>query len=432
MATFKAVPSEHQRQDGKRNIRLRVTHNRKVAYISTNIYANADELTGSTHKIKQNSNIASKCEQVIRKCYDYTNGLGFAVNNMSIEDLVERLKSELVGGAAFRLDFFVFAREQIATMKQGNARNYSVMLNSVGRYINRDTLDINDITHDFIQGYIKYLLTEPTQRGAIRKKNDNDTASKSKGGRAVTLYLSYVRAIHNLAKKTYNRENLGIIKIPYSPFAEIKLQQPRAKKRAISTDVIQHIIDLPNARTIELKVTKFRRQDMARDVFLLSFALAGMNSVDIFTCAPASSGVLIYNRTKTADRRDDDAEMHIKIPKCVASIVEKYKDVTGQRMFSFYQHYRDKDLFNDAINTGLDDVAKAIGLDDLTYYAARHSWATIARSAAVAIDKETVHEALNHVSQDMKITDIYIDKDWALIWNANEKVLAQFDWSNIQ
>ena len=68
----------------------------------------------------------------------------------------------------------------------------------------------------------------------------------------------------------------------------------------------------------------------------------------------------------------------------------------------------------------------------ITFYAARHSWATIARSAALKIDKYTVHEALNHVDADMKITDRYIDRDWSVIWQANAKVLGLLDWSELK
>ena len=43
-------------------------------------------------------------------------------------------------------------------------------------------------------------------------------------------------------------------------------------------------------------------------------------------------------------------------------------------------------------------------------------------------DKTTVHKALNHVDEGMKVTDIYIDRDWSVIWNANKKVQDLFDW----
>lgn len=55
-------------------------------------------------------------------------------------------------------------------------------------------------------------------------------------------------------------------------------------------------------------------------------------------------------------------------------------------------------------------------------YIARHTWATIAIND-VGIDKYTVHTALNHVDETMRVTDIYIKKDWSNIDNANRRVL---------
>ena len=61
-------------------------------------------------------------------------------------------------------------------------------------------------------------------------------------------------------------------------------------------------------------------------------------------------------------------------------------------------------------------------MDDLEYYAARHSWATIALNDA-GVDKYTVHSALNHVDESMRVTDMYIRKSWDPIDKANRKVL---------
>lgn len=69
--------------------------------------------------------------------------------------------------------------------------------------------------------------------------------------------------------------------------------------------------------------------------------------------------------------------------------------------------------------------------EHITFYAARHSWATIARSSALKIDKYTVHEALNHVDS-MKITDRYIERDWTTVWDANAAVIGTLDWSELK
>ena len=56
------------------------------------------------------------------------------------------------------------------------------------------------------------------------------------------------------------------------------------------------------------------------------------------------------------------------------------------------------------------------------YYAARHSWATLAVNK-VGIDKYTVHSALNHIDEAMKVTDVYIERDFKIENEANSKVL---------
>ena len=58
----------------------------------------------------------------------------------------------------------------------------------------------------------------------------------------------------------------------------------------------------------------------------------------------------------------------------------------------------------------------------MEYYAARHSWATLAVNK-VGIDKYTVHSALNHIDEAMKVTDIYIERDFEPENEANRLVM---------
>ena len=79
------------------------------------------------------------------------------------------------------------------------------------------------------------------------------------------------------------------------------------------------------------------------------------------------------------------------------------------------------------VNRGLHKWAQQEGIEAFTLYAARHSWASIARSAAVGVDKATVDDCLNHVT--MAVADIYIDKDYSVFDAANRKVLDLFTWA---
>ena len=57
----------------------------------------------------------------------------------------------------------------------------------------------------------------------------------------------------------------------------------------------------------------------------------------------------------------------------------------------------------------------------------RFRQATIATNDA-EVDKYTVHTALNHVDENMRVTDIYIRKSWDSIDKANRKVQDLMNW----
>ena len=425
MATFKAEV-QNKRADGTYNVRIRVTHNRQIRRISTNLYVTAKDLTIKSLKIK-NIKILKDAEFLVQECREVCNDLGFELFNIPIEDLVEKLKSRLQGGEKFYLDFMQYTRDKASGMKKGTGDTYLSVLNSLKRFTKRESLDISEINTNFLREFERFIATEPSQRGYNRKKPSKESVAK--GGRAVSKYLSCVRAIYNMAKDEFNDEERGIIKIPFYPFKKYKLKPiPKTRKRALSVTSIQQIIDLPYEKEIVGGRTSLF--NLAKDCFILSFALIGMNSADMFLSGLSENNIITYNREKTESRRTDGAEMRVRIENYIMKLMDKYKD--DNKLFRFHRHYVNPKIFNAAINKGLKRIGEQIGINNLEFYAARHSWATIARSSAVGIDKYTVHEGLNHApDKDMKVTDIYIDRDWSVIWEANKKVLDLFDWSNI-
>ncbi len=419
MATTFKAEIQNKRADGTYNVRIRVTHNRDVRRISTKLYVTDEDISRKTLKIK-NVRIIEQCNDLIKKCRDICAALGFSIDMLAVDELVSTLKLKLEGGERFTLDFIQYMRDKAASMKKSTGDTYSNAASALRRYLAGVDLDISDINTAFLRSFEKFLQEEPSQRGNNRKNNKKETVHK--GGRAISKYLACVRAIHNMAKEEFNDEDRGVIRIPYSPFKTFTVKpQPKTRKRALTVPQVQAIIDIP--------YTDSTRFNLAKDCFILSFALIGINSVDMYHAKHPKKKILTYNRQKTESRRDDGAEMRVKLEGCIAALLEKYQDRT--HLFGFHKMYATPDTFNRAINIGLKLIGKEVGIDDLEFYAARHSWATIARSAEVGIDKATVHEALNHVDDAMKVTDIYIDRDWSVIWNANAKVLSLFDWSAV-
>ena len=86
---------------------------------------------------------------------------------------------------------------------------------------------------------------------------------------------------------------------------------------------------------------------------------------------------------------------------------------------------KSSDLCTQRINNHLRRWAEREGIEPFTFYAARKTWASLARRAGV--EKATIDECLCHIG-DFPVADIYIERDWGLLNEANRKVLALFDW----
>ena len=296
--------------------------------------------------------------------------------------------------------------------------NYTTAINALVRFIGKEELDINLITLDFLEGFKSFLNKERE----IRTKRLMQQGKRVPSNRSLSLYLISIKKLFNEAKKRYNKKDKNLILIPNSPFIELEIpKQEATRKRAISADIIKKVWKLPY-KDMKKGYKATCRYNLAKDCFILSFCLMGMNSADLYNATEMKGNTITYNRTKTKDRRLDKAQMKVDIPKLAQPLIEKYKDKTGKRLFNFYQYYVDEKGFNKAINYGLKEIGRLLEIDDLEYYAARHSWATIALNK-VGIDKYTVHAALNHVDETMRVTDIYIERDFANENRANAKVV---------
>ena len=146
-----------------------------------------------------------------------------------------------------------------------------------------------------------------------------------------------------------------------------------------------------------------------------------MNSVDMYNAKTCKNGVICYNRTKTRDRRSDSAYIEVKIQPCIANLYKLYKG--SSRVFNFHQRYSSASDFNAALNKGLKQVGKDVGIDGLNFYQARHTFATLSRNM-MRFSKSDVDEALNHVG-GMELADIYIKKDFSIINDNNAKLLEK-------
>ena len=416
MLTIKAeIKRSELKVDGTYNVKIRFTLDRKVKRLSTNLFVTQQDLTKSL-KFKEDTSIKREVDRLVLYYREQCLKLQLDQNHYSLDEIVEFLNGEQEKQQT--INFIKFSREWIASTTIKGAPNYTTAINALVRFIGKEELDINLITLDFLEDFKSFLNKERE----IRTKRLMQQGKRVPSNRSLSLYLISIKKLFNEAKKRYNKKDKNLILIPNSPFIELEIpKQEATRKRAISADIIKKVWKLPY-KDMKKGYKATCRYNLAKDCFILSFCLMGMNSADLYNATEMKGNTITYNRTKTKDRRLDKAQMKVDIPKLAQPLIEKYKDKTGKRLFNFYQYYVDEKGFNKAINYGLKEIGRLLEIDDLEYYAARHSWATIALNK-VGIDKYTVHAALNHVDETMRVTDIYIERDFVNENKANAKVV---------
>lgn len=396
MASFKAmVKSGDKRADGTWRVVIRFTHNRKIRYISTSLYVEKKDLTTS-FKLK-NMRIVDKCDDLIREYRKRIEPLNLEICDVDIDSIVEYLQKKDNSGA---LSFTSFFEKwfQLNKDKKGIA-DYNVAMNSFKKYIGRDNIFFSEITIKTLKGFEEYLSDKP---------------------RARSVYPIYIKVIFNAAREYYNDEENGMLQIKHSLDKYVPPRQNVAEKRALDAKIIKKIFELPYKSKV--KAGAYNRYNLALDCFKMSFCLLGINSADLYHATRIEKNTLIYEREKTKNRRSDKAEIRVRIPHFISDIVNKYRDKDKKFVFEFYKHYSSHKDLNKAINIGLKEIGREVGVDKLQYYAARHSLATIAVND-VKISKYVVNDMLNHTDPALRVTELYIKRDFSEINLANEKVL---------
>ena len=416
--TIDYVVLPHLRKaDGTNFIRIRVTHQRKCKYIRTNIALEPSDLTRSGNvKHEGKKNLA---EDEVRKWRTAAGKLStYLVHDMEIDGVVRCIEAKIAEAEEFHLNFARYGMQIADGLKYNTANNYRSAINCLVRYYGHEP-DITEMTVKSMRGFEEYarkekaLLKHPKKPGIIKM-------NKTKSEAAIVKYLSAIRAIYNKARLEFNDPDLGVMRIPFDIFEYYKVPKaPAPENRDIPAEWVQLMID--QRKTLE------GRQRLAIDSFLICFGLMGMNAIDMFTCSKAKDGIVHYYRTKTTERKDDKAEMYVRIEPCIMAIINDYKG--KERLFDFHVRHANSKSFGSALNDGLRQWISRNNLEqDFTFYSARHTWATIAASKQVGVDYAIVTEGLTHSDASRQMDKVYIRKDWERVWDANAKVLGLFDW----
>lgn len=413
-----AVYANHRRKDGSCPVKIVIYFKGKERKLSTHIVAEAKDLTRSCH-LKQGEALSAAQDLIIdmrASCRDIPY---FDLEYQDVDFIVNYIKGKRAK-QAFRLGFIAFGQEFIKNKKESTRQQYQQALNAFTRYLKKPEIDINAISKAIVAGFIEFLDNEPkVYRNCKSNTIEKSEKAKAKGGQA-SRHVIKLAAIYKAAKEKYNDEDIERVLIPRSPFEGHKIVPPMAQgQKALTMEQIQRMI-LAQPEDAQVRTSL--------DVAIVSFALMGMNLADLYEVKRPKGRELVYYRKKTRDKRADKAEMRITIPECILPYIERLqssRNGDGAWLGKLREISKSADYITHAINRGLAKWCENEGDDRFTFYAVRKSWATIARKAGV--EKALVDEGLAHVG-DYRMTDIYAERPWDKINEANRKVLELFQW----
>lgn len=415
MITFKAIiiPG-NKRKDGTYPVNIRVTFKGKVRRLATTLVCTPGDLT-RTLKIK-NATILNKSDALIARMRDSVKDLSpFDLETQDVDWVVRHIKDSLTQ-EDFHLDFFEWSDRYILTKAETTRRAYSCALNTLERFLGRRSLDINDISRSLLLDFMEMVDNAKKMRyNAKTGKVEESGVDKIPHG-ASTRHLAKLEHLFNAAKEKYNDEDSGRILIPRSPFSKIAKVYPVSNGQGnLGQDLMQRII----SSQVDNEVMR-----TALDLFIVSFGLMGANMADLYFAKPVKEE-WVYNRQKTASRRADRAEMRVAIPEQLKPYLERLKGKGGWWLNRLHEFASSKDFATARVNRCLRKWCEENEVEVFTFYAARHTWASLARKEGV--DKSTIDDCLGHRGS-FQVADIYAEKAWNLIRDANQKVLALFTW----
>ena len=391
MATIKIKLRASSVAGKEGTIYYQITHHRIVRQISTNIHILPEDWDRKQQCFSQsevNAALQSRIQgdmTLLRRIIKELDASGVPY---TAEDIVQRFRKP-----DHTVMILAFMQEQIDLLRQcnrlGTAQNYEYVMHRFARFLGGD-IPMTAVTESLIERFNADL----SQHGMVRN--------------TVSFYMRILRSVYNKAVRK------GLVE-QTAPFKNVYTGIDRTRKRAVGENVIARFIGLDLSRSAPLS--------LARDLFLFSFYTRGMSFVDMayLRRGHIRDGRIRYVRRKTGQ------EIVIRVEPEMQRIIERYAD--GERPYVFpvlkdenpekaYAEYR---ITLSYYNRLLKRLCNMAGIPQhLSFYTARHSWATAARNHQVPVS--VISAGMGHTSE--RTTQIYLTMlENSVIDNANRGIL---------
>lgn len=384
-------------KNGERKVYIRVCHQgEKTSFPTDYRVTDADIIKG---QLRSTSAVKVEFDADLLTAQQTVKELRARVRAYTIKDIAQLASFAIKrahGLATNSADFLAYGYD-LANRKSNKSTgdSYRFVLNIVAKFYG-DVLPFSAITKRWLLGFEAYL----------RKNKVSQTT--------IATYMRRIRAIIRQATIELNDEELGEIAVPHDPFKSYRIPaEITTHERHMSVDDVRRIMQYRPDST---------REELAKDVFTLSFALMGINAIDLYNAPAVMQGRLTYRRSKIAERRGIAATLSVAIIPEIETLCAKYASKDPGRAFNFNKLYASVANFRHAVNNGLKSICERLGIPVVTFYYARHAFAEIAHQA-LGYTLEDVAKCLNHSSQTRSVTFRYAGKNYARIDEIQREVM---------
>ena len=373
------------KKSGLYPVKVRVTLNRVQKYFSIGL-----DLSTSDFNRIQNGSVRKELKVFKNKITHWENKTKDIIHQMDLFTFDE-FKSQLyekndvkVADVYSQFDLKITRLNEQGKVSTG--RTYRDARNSMKKFKTR--LKFADVTPDFLNKYESHMI------------------SKGRSVTTISIYVRHLRTIFNQAidKEFIDRKHYPFGKNKYQPKA------PRNIKKALTVAQIKSII--------EYDVVESTNQQLAKDMWLLSYYCNGMNIKDIVNLRfkNIENDTIYFERLKTSTTNQAPKPIIVALIPEAIEIIKRWKKKKRspnglvfpvlKESMSEDEKLKAKNQFIKTINKYMKRIGIEIGYDKpLTTYSARHSYATILKRSGAPLG--FISEALGHKS--LQTTEAYLD-----------------------
>ncbi len=381
-------------------IRLRISAQGSNTSVNTGVYIREDAFTGDPeHTI---ANTYPQAKQINQNLY----ALYFRYVNAMLD--LER-SGRLSAMSAAEIRGFVTGTDLKAEEKEKKKKAAHRFMACMRDYRNLCRTDRTKAGFDYtMKLIIRYCdKTEELRFEDINyqflTELDRHMENNGIGVSTRSIVFRNMRTIYNYAI------NNDWVDIKLYPFRKFKIKQSHKEKVYLNEEKMHALLSL------DLSGEQGNGLELARDFFLLSFTLCGINPIDLYNL-PAAEEQISFVRQKI--KFHEPQPIHIRLQPEAKYLISQHKG--KQHLLDLAEKYLSFESCYHFMKHRLKKLGAMIGCPDITFYWARYTWATYA--SKIDISDSTISKALGHTDSTLA-EKRYISFDWAKVDKANRRVL---------